>query len=449
MADAPRASLSPTSLGDALATIRQAKHDATVEAEMVAKSGAVPEKQAAPVSLKGVKLARSKATATQQSMLKFVDSVDIQRTADQDGLQSPEDAHAMSEQPSGLESNEKSQLWHVLDEIEREVLEKAERQRQGVSHVEVLSVQLENSCVMESEEVQRRLRVRGKMVDDLHAEMDKMHRSLIRVHGSRINEMERNTSRFVDYPALEKRLETAEKTLRRLALECPALEAQMPAIARGIEEFEDRRRETDRLLESCWESAQGVLDKYSQELCAEIDCALAPSTANLEALRTEMARCQQELEVLNKPDAQRPKAGLSSRLHRRSGGRMSRPQSAASYDGGRGTDGQNSQPNWSKPRLQQRRPASAGGVLSTHQRGRDWAASHGDAYQHRRHRRGTDPGQPPKLLSGYQQSSPGSSSVEDTSARGKVIGREAVRPASAGPRLPKHSPRQALPAASR
>lgn len=277
-----------------------------------------------------------------------------------------------------------------------------------------------------------------------------MRESLFRVHGSRISEMQSTSSRFVDYPALEKRLETAEKTLRRLALECPALEAQMPAIARGIEEFEDRRRETDRLLESCWESAQGVLDKYSQELCAEIDRALAPSTANLEALRAEMARCQQELEIFNKPDAQRPKARLSGRSRRSSGGQMSRPRSAASYDGEYRTGGQNGQPSWIKPRLQQRLPASVGAALST--RGRGWGASHVDAYQHRRHRRGADPGQPPRMLSEYQQSSPGSSSVESTSVRegGQTVEVVApVRPASAGPRLPKHAPRHTLPTASR
>ncbi len=439
MSDAERASLSPTTLGATLATIRQAKHDAIVEAELVDNSGDVP------VNLSGVKLARS-ASAAQKSMLQFVNSVDIEQTAEQGEAQSLRDIHAMSEQPPGRASNEKSQLWHVLDEIERELLEKAESQRKGVSHVEVLSVQLENVSVMESEEVQRRLRVRGKMVDELHLEVEQMRQTLIRVHGSRISEMEATSSRFVDYPALEQRLDTAEKTLQRLVLECPALEAQMPAIARGIEEFEDRRRETDRLLQSCWESAQGALDKYSQELCAEFDRALAPSTANLEVLRAEMARCQQELEVLKKPDAQRPL--LSSRSRRSTGRQMSRPQSAAlSYDGRRGTGGQKDQPSWSNPRLQQRRPVSASGALST---GRGLGLSHGDAYRQQRHRRGTDPGQPPRLLAGYQQSS-GRSSVDTSAGRGANSG-EAVapaRPASAGPRLPKHSPRQALPAASR
>eukprot|EP01043_Picozoa_sp_COSAG02_P029729 COSAG02_NODE_1863_length_10608_cov_128.518508_5_plen_454_part_00 len=453
MSDAERASLSPTSLGETLSTTRQAKHDATMEAEPVAKSGSLLEKKAVPVNLRGVKLARSASAAAQNSMLQFVDSVDIEQTAAQGESQLLRDTHAMREQSPGRASNEKSQLWHVLDEIEDELYEKAERQRKDVSHVEVLSVQMENVSVMESEEVQRRLRVRGKMVDELHAEVDQMRQTLIRVHGSRISEMEaKNTSRFVDYPALERRLETAEKTLHRLALECPSLEAQMPAIARGIEEFEDRRRETDRLLQSCWESAQGALDKYSQELCAEFDRALAPSTANLEALRAEMARCQQELEVLKKPDAQRPRTGLSSRSRRSTDGQMSRPQSATlSYDGRHGTGGQNDQPSWSNPRLQQRRPVSASGALST-RRGRGLGLSHGDAYRQQRHRRGTDPDQPPRLLSRYQQSSHGHSSVDCTSAgRGGNSG-EAVapaRPASAGPRLPKHTPRQALPAASR
>ena len=254
-----------------LATIRQAKHEATLEAEAAVASGRAPARISSPVTRDDLKAARAKAAAAKLSSEK--------KAAKEVAARRIEDVWT-------------AQLRQVLAEIEREVQDKADRQREGVSRVEVLSVHLENDCVMEAEEIQRRLTVRGKMVDELHTEMVQMRESLIRVHGSRISEMATHSSRFVDYPALEKRLEVAEKTLRRLELECPALEAQMPAIVRGIEEFEDRRRETDRLVESCWKSAQSALDKYSEVLCADFDRALAPSTANLEALRAEMARCQ-------------------------------------------------------------------------------------------------------------------------------------------------------------
>jgi hypothetical protein len=500
---------SPTNAGRTVTAIQQAKADAHAEAAAAVAAGSKPVPVAARgvVKLKDIKAANGQAgggnggedanarslvgqnfMSKAEAMLGSMDGETIERTADMEIFESLENAHkfAVSAQATGRAADDTAQLRRVLQEIHREVTTKAEMQREGVSHVEILSVQLENNCVMDAEEIQRRLGVRGKMVDELHQEMDDMREGMQRMLGSRINEQAANSSRFVDYVALEKRLDTAETTLSRLELECPALEEQMPWIARSTEEFEVRRRETDQLVESCWSSAQAALDKYAQELCDEFDRALAPSTANLAALRAEMAQCQQELQVLTKPDAPRPQSAGASRSRPRpgassnaaarrggggGGGVMARPRSAvvsSSYDrpsgaagaaaagqsgGGAGPSG------WhGTSRQEQRRPASASGALSA-RRSQAWGQGQqgqqsqqgAGTYQHRRHRRGTDPGEPPRLLSGqtYRAEERPGSAAASTNAGGGSGGASAGRPASAGPRLLRHSPRQTLPVASR
>jgi len=112
-----------------------------------------------------------------------------------------------------------------------------------------------------------------------------------------------NSSRFVDYVALERRLDSAASTLERMELETPRLQAEMPLIARGAEELGLKQRQTTELIETCWSAAQSSLDGFARELCDDFDAALASSNRNLLMLRAEMARSMEHLEMLAKPEA--------------------------------------------------------------------------------------------------------------------------------------------------
>ena len=112
-----------------------------------------------------------------------------------------------------------------------------------------------------------------------------------------------NSSRFVDYVALERRLGSAASTLERMELETPRLQAEMPLIARGAEELGLKQRQTTELIETCWSAAQSSLDGFARELCDDFDAALASSNRNLLMLRAEMARSMEHLEMLAKPES--------------------------------------------------------------------------------------------------------------------------------------------------
>ena len=92
-------------------------------------SGSAPARTPSPASLNDLKAARDKVAAAKL--------LSESKAAKQAAGRPIEDVWA-------------AQLRQVVAEIEREVQDKADRQREGVSRVELLSVQLENDCVMES-----------------------------------------------------------------------------------------------------------------------------------------------------------------------------------------------------------------------------------------------------------------------------------------------------------